>query len=61
VQPPTGATTESVVVDETTARRNRIRDLAALGYSRNKISYTVYGHKDDGTMDEIRAVLGPAE
>lgn len=60
-QPTTGATTPETVVDETTARRNHIEELAALGYSRNRISLDVFGHKDDGTMNEIRAVLGPVE
>ena len=61
VQPATGATASEAVVDETTTRRNRIQHLAALGYSRNRISLEVFGHKDDGTMNEIRAILGPVE
>lgn len=61
VQPTTGATTPETVVDETTARRNRIQALADLGYSRNRISLEVFGHKDDGTLNEIRAVLGPVQ
>lgn len=61
VQPTTGATTSETVVDETTTRRNRIQALADLGYSRNRISLEVFGHKDDGTMNEIRAVLGPVQ
>ena len=61
VPPTTGATASEVVVDETTARRNRIQALADLGYSRNRISVEVFGHKDDGTMNEIRAVLGPVQ
>ena len=48
-------------VDEATARRDRIEELNALGYSRNEISRQVFGHKDDGTLDEIRAVLGPVK
>lgn len=61
VQPTTGATTPETVVDEATARRDRIEELNALGYSRNEISRQVFGHKDDGTLDEIRAVLGPVK
>ena len=61
VQPATGATASEAVVDETTTRRNRIQHLAALGYSRNRISLEVFGHKDDGTLNEIRAVLGPVQ
>ena len=39
----------------------RIRALAALGMNRTDISRQVFGHKDGGTMDQIRAVLGPVE
>lgn len=39
----------------------RIRALADLGMNRTDISHQVFGHKDGGTMDTIRAVLGPVE
>ena len=39
----------------------RIRALADLGMNRTDISRQVFGHKDGGTMDTIRAVLGPVE
>lgn len=61
VQPTTGATASELAEDETTTRRNHIQQLADLGYSRNRISVEVFGHKDPGTLNEIRAVLGPVQ
>lgn len=57
----TGATGATGETDDATARADRIRTLNDLGWSRNRISAEIFGHKDDGTMAEIRAVLGPAE
>lgn len=37
----------------------RIRQLARAGYSRNRISAEVFGHKDSRTLATITAVLGP--
>lgn len=57
----TGGATSEQVVDAATSRRHRIQELASLGYSRNRISQEIFGHKDEGTLNEIRAVLGPVE
>jgi hypothetical protein len=66
VQPqpqPQLATDNSRVVEATQPAtvEERIRALAALGMNRNDISRQVFGHKDGGTMDHIRAVLGPVQ
>jgi hypothetical protein len=50
-----GATTTTT--DPAKERRQRILELHAAGWSRNKISFEVFGHKDDGTMSEIRDIL----
>ena len=56
------ATTQVVdATDNPATRAERIRHLDALGWTRSDISREVFGHKDGGTMDEIRTVLGPAE
>lgn len=65
VQPsqPQPATDNSEVAEpaQPATVEERIRALAALGMNRSDISRQVFGHKDGGTMDSIRAVLGPVQ
>ena len=58
-QPPTAQPPVEAVETPTANRANRIARLAALGTSRNAITTEVFGYKDDDTLAEIAAVLGP--